>query len=152
MHQPNKCFCLHLIYLVYSSQTTSSVILLSLNTSITCSYWMHKWKNHEKKKIVVLISECTSDCNVTLLHLFSFSQVKWLTAMALRMVTRKLGSKLLPRFSSTSLLHSHATSFGLSFSLSHIFTWCVCVWLFYSENRYMDHRFSFPSMKRIFSE
>ncbi|KAK4576538.1 hypothetical protein RGQ29_027190 [Quercus rubra] len=32
--------------------------------------------------------------------------------MALRMVTRKLGSKLLPRFSSTSLLHSHATSFG----------------------------------------
>ncbi|XP_075668874.1 2-methoxy-6-polyprenyl-1,4-benzoquinol methylase, mitochondrial-like isoform X1 [Castanea sativa] len=35
-----------------------------------------------------------------------------LTAMALRMVTRKLGSKLLPRFSSTSQLHSHATSFG----------------------------------------
>ncbi|KAK7841783.1 2-methoxy-6-polyprenyl-1 [Quercus suber] len=32
--------------------------------------------------------------------------------MALRTVTRKLGSKLLPRFSSTSLLHSHATSFG----------------------------------------
>ncbi|KAL4619461.1 hypothetical protein ACB092_06G080700 [Castanea dentata] len=32
--------------------------------------------------------------------------------MALRMVTRKLGSKLLPRFSSTSQLHSHATSFG----------------------------------------
>ncbi|KAK4576532.1 hypothetical protein RGQ29_027186 [Quercus rubra] len=31
--------------------------------------------------------------------------------MGLRMVTRKLGSKLLPRFSSTSLLHSHATSF-----------------------------------------
>ena len=41
-----------------------------------------------------------------------------LTAMGLRMVTRKLGSKLLPRFSSTSLLHSHATSFGLYFSLS----------------------------------
>ena len=28
-----------------------------------------------EKKFVVLISECTSDCNVTLLHLFSFSQV-----------------------------------------------------------------------------
>ncbi|KAK7849078.1 2-methoxy-6-polyprenyl-1 [Quercus suber] len=32
--------------------------------------------------------------------------------MALRMATRRLGSKLLPRFSSTSVLHSHATSFG----------------------------------------
>lgn len=32
--------------------------------------------------------------------------------MALRMVSRKLGGKLLPRFSSASLLHSHATSFG----------------------------------------
>ncbi|XP_031262527.1 2-methoxy-6-polyprenyl-1,4-benzoquinol methylase, mitochondrial-like [Pistacia vera] len=32
--------------------------------------------------------------------------------MALRLVTRKLGSKLLPMCSSASLLHSHATSFG----------------------------------------
>ncbi|KAJ0030021.1 hypothetical protein Pint_14060 [Pistacia integerrima] len=32
--------------------------------------------------------------------------------MALRLATRKLGSKLLPMCSSASLLHSHATSFG----------------------------------------
>ncbi|GAV76010.1 Ubie_methyltran domain-containing protein [Cephalotus follicularis] len=32
--------------------------------------------------------------------------------MALRSLTRKFGSKLLPRLSSSSLLHSHATSFG----------------------------------------
>lgn len=32
--------------------------------------------------------------------------------MALRLVSRKLGSKFLPMLSSTSLLHSHATSFG----------------------------------------
>ncbi|KAM2661008.1 hypothetical protein EV2_023366 [Malus domestica] len=32
--------------------------------------------------------------------------------MALRTVTRKLGSKLLPLFSPAALLHSHATSFG----------------------------------------
>ncbi|KAJ4709280.1 2-methoxy-6-polyprenyl-1,4-benzoquinol methylase, mitochondrial [Melia azedarach] len=37
--------------------------------------------------------------------------------MALRVATTKLGSKLLPMLSSSSLLHSHATSFGgLSFS------------------------------------
>ncbi|KAF3958741.1 hypothetical protein CMV_016375, partial [Castanea mollissima] len=39
------------------------------------------------------------------------SFLKIAQAMSLRMVTRKLGSKLLPRFSSTSQLHSHATSF-----------------------------------------
>ncbi|PRQ37265.1 putative 2-methoxy-6-polyprenyl-1,4-benzoquinol methylase [Rosa chinensis] len=32
--------------------------------------------------------------------------------MALRTVSRKIGSKLLPRFCPASLLHSHATSFG----------------------------------------
>lgn len=32
--------------------------------------------------------------------------------MALRTISRNLSSKLLPRFSSASLLHSHATSFG----------------------------------------
>ncbi|KAH9653825.1 2-methoxy-6-polyprenyl-1,4-benzoquinol methylase [Citrus sinensis] len=32
--------------------------------------------------------------------------------MAVRVVTRNLGSRLLPMLSSTSLLHSHATSFG----------------------------------------
>ncbi|XP_022158095.1 2-methoxy-6-polyprenyl-1,4-benzoquinol methylase, mitochondrial isoform X1 [Momordica charantia] len=32
--------------------------------------------------------------------------------MALRTVTRRFGSKFLPMFSSTNLLHSHATSFG----------------------------------------
>ncbi|CAK7337526.1 unnamed protein product [Dovyalis caffra] len=35
-----------------------------------------------------------------------------LAVMALRLVSRKLGSKFLPMLSSTSLLHSHATSFG----------------------------------------
>ncbi|KAM1166912.1 hypothetical protein TB2_028517 [Malus domestica] len=32
--------------------------------------------------------------------------------MAVRTVTRKSGSNLLPRFSPAALLHSHATSFG----------------------------------------
>ncbi|KAJ6372360.1 hypothetical protein OIU76_026780 [Salix suchowensis] len=32
--------------------------------------------------------------------------------MAMRLVSRKLGSKFMPMLSSTSLLHSHATSFG----------------------------------------
>lgn len=61
-----------------------------------------------------------------------------LTAMGLRMVTRKLRSKLFPRFSSTSLLHSHATSFGLSFSLSlsYIFMWCVCLIVLFRKQIY----------------
>lgn len=37
-------------------------------------------------------------------------------AMALGMITRRLESKLQPMFCSASLLHSHATSFGISSS------------------------------------
>ena len=63
----------------------------------------------------------------------------WLTAMALRMATRRLGSKLLPRFSSISVLHSHATSFGSSISLSSA-RMCVCVcYSFHSDNKSMLH-------------
>lgn len=45
----------------------------------------------------------------------------FIAVMALRSVTRTIGSKLFPMFSSANLLHSHATSFGwfISFSLSH---------------------------------
>lgn len=42
----------------------------------------------------------------------------FIAVMALRTVTRRFGSKFLPMFSSTNLLHSHATSFGWFISLS----------------------------------
>lgn len=41
-----------------------------------------------------------------------------IAVMALRIVTRRFGSKVLPLFSSANLLHSHATSFGWFISLS----------------------------------
>lgn len=74
---------------------------------------------------------------------FRFEAAHLVVTMALRIITRNLRSKLTPNFYSASLLHSHATSFGMS--LLFVCVFFLLVWVFPSLSHTEHHKPQPPS-------